>query len=92
MGLARCRIELANYFAAAFLMPYESFFETAERMRYDIDRTETRNNVLRNDNAFVGVGARTYPTDSRTLSPCQSTPSCPSCSSRWPTSARPAKT
>jgi outer membrane protein len=37
-------------------------------VRYDIDRTETRNNVLRNDNAFVGVGARTYPTDSRTLS------------------------
>ena len=38
MGLARCRIELANYFAAAFLMPYETFFETAERTRYDIDR------------------------------------------------------
>jgi len=37
-------------------------------VRYDIDRTETRNNVLRNDNAFVGTGVRTYPTDSRTLS------------------------
>ncbi|MBL8383329.1 MAG: TolC family outer membrane protein [Burkholderiales bacterium] len=37
-------------------------------IRYDIDRTETRSNVLRNENAFVGVGARTFPTDSRTLS------------------------
>lgn len=37
-GLARCKIELANYFAAAFLMPYETFFEAAERTRYDVDR------------------------------------------------------
>ncbi len=37
-GLARCHVELANYFAAAFLMPYEAFFSTAERTRYDIDR------------------------------------------------------
>lgn len=37
-GLARCKIELANYFAAAFLMPYEAFFEMAERTRYDVDR------------------------------------------------------
>src|SRR6185437_5780657 len=28
--LARCHVELANYFAAAFLMPYESFLEAAE--------------------------------------------------------------
>ncbi len=37
-GLARCHVELANYFAAAFLMPYETFLETAERYRYDVDR------------------------------------------------------
>jgi len=37
-GLARCRVELANYFAAAFLMPYERFRTTAENTRYDVDR------------------------------------------------------
>lgn len=37
-GLARCQVELANYFAAAFLMPYQAFYEAAERTRYDIDR------------------------------------------------------
>ncbi|WP_424974332.1 helix-turn-helix domain-containing protein [Dinoroseobacter sp. S124A] len=37
-GLARCRVELANYFAAALLMPYEPILELAERTRYDVDR------------------------------------------------------
>ena len=37
-GLARCQVELANYFAAAFLMPYRAFFQAAEDTRYDIDR------------------------------------------------------
>jgi XRE family transcriptional regulator, fatty acid utilization regulator len=37
-ALARCRIELANYFAAAVMMPYESFIEEAERVSYDMDR------------------------------------------------------
>ncbi|NNK77539.1 MAG: DUF2083 domain-containing protein [Litoreibacter sp.] len=37
-GLARCQVELANYFAAAFLMPYEPFLEEAERCAYDIDQ------------------------------------------------------
>lgn len=37
-GDARCRVELANYFAAAFLMPYEPFLRMAEQTRYDIDR------------------------------------------------------
>ena len=37
-GLARCRVELANYFAAAVLMPYAPFLETAERTNYDVDR------------------------------------------------------
>ena len=37
-------------------------------IRYDLDRETTRNDVQRNENAFVGVGAKSYPTDSRTLS------------------------
>lgn len=37
-GLARCHVELANYFAAAFLMPYEPFLAAAERTHYDVDR------------------------------------------------------
>jgi len=37
-GIARCHVELANYFAAAVQMPYEAFYEAAERTRYDIDR------------------------------------------------------
>ncbi len=39
---ARCRVELANYFAAAYLMPYEAFLETARETRYDIDRLAAR--------------------------------------------------
>jgi predicted transcriptional regulator/transcriptional regulator with XRE-family HTH domain len=41
-SLARCHIELANYFAAAFLMPYEPFLQTAESTAYDIDRISAR--------------------------------------------------
>lgn len=41
-SLARCHVELANYFAAAFLMPYEPFLEAAEGMAYDIDRISAR--------------------------------------------------
>ena len=37
-GLARCHVELANYFAAAHLMPYEPFIDRARRTRHDIDR------------------------------------------------------
>ncbi len=37
-SLARCHVELANYFAAAFLMPYEPFLHAAESTAYDIDR------------------------------------------------------
>jgi predicted transcriptional regulator/transcriptional regulator with XRE-family HTH domain len=36
--LTRCHVELANYFAAAFLMPYEPFLRIAESTGYDIDR------------------------------------------------------
>ena len=38
LAIARCHIELANYFAAAFLMPYEGFHAIAEKSAYDIDR------------------------------------------------------
>ncbi len=38
VSLARCRVELANYFAAAFLMPYAAFYREAERTLYDVDR------------------------------------------------------
>ena len=41
-SLARCHVELANYFAAAFLMPYEPFLREAESMAYDIDRLAAR--------------------------------------------------
>jgi predicted transcriptional regulator/transcriptional regulator with XRE-family HTH domain len=41
-SLARCHVELANYFAAAFLMPYETFLKTAETTAYDIDRISAR--------------------------------------------------
>jgi predicted transcriptional regulator/DNA-binding XRE family transcriptional regulator len=36
-GAAVLRVALANYFAAAVLMPYEPFLEAAEDVRYDIE-------------------------------------------------------
>ena len=41
-SLSRCHVELANYFAAAYLMPYEPFLRAAESMAYDIDRLAAR--------------------------------------------------
>ena len=41
-SLARCKVELANYFAAAFLMPYQPFLQAAESTAYDIDRISAR--------------------------------------------------
>jgi predicted transcriptional regulator len=41
-SLARCHVELANYFAAAYLMPYEPFLREAESMAYDIERLAAR--------------------------------------------------
>lgn len=41
MGYQRCRVELANYFAAAFLMPYDQVLDVARRTKYDIDRIAT---------------------------------------------------
>jgi len=32
-----CRIALANYFAAALLMPYDEFLQMAQEVRYDIE-------------------------------------------------------
>jgi predicted transcriptional regulator/transcriptional regulator with XRE-family HTH domain len=36
--LSRLRVELANYFAAALMMPYAAFLESAESTGYDLDR------------------------------------------------------
>ena len=41
MGQAQCRVELANYFAAAFLMSYDDVFATAQRIGYGMDRIAT---------------------------------------------------
>lgn len=41
-GLSRCHVELANYFAAAVLMPYDRFHEAAEATAYDVDRLAAR--------------------------------------------------
>jgi predicted transcriptional regulator/DNA-binding XRE family transcriptional regulator len=41
-GLARCRVELANYFAAAVLMPYAAFLAEAHGSKYDFDHLATR--------------------------------------------------
>lgn len=41
-NLARWHVELANYFAAAFLMPYAPFLREAESTAYDIDRLASR--------------------------------------------------
>lgn len=41
VGQARCRVELANYFAAAFLMPYDEVLTAAQATAYDIDRIAT---------------------------------------------------
>lgn len=38
---ARLRVELANYFAAAYLMPYGPFLRAIEDSLYDIDRVAT---------------------------------------------------
>ena len=37
-ALSRLRVELANYFAAAFLMPYDAFLSEVETTGYDFDR------------------------------------------------------
>ncbi len=41
-GQARLRAELANYFAAALLMPYAAFLAEAERSAYDVDLLAAR--------------------------------------------------
>ena len=41
-GRTRCRIELANYFAAAVLMPYRAFLDEARASKYDFDHLATR--------------------------------------------------
>lgn len=39
---ARLRVELANYFAAAVLMPYDGFLAEARASKYDLDHIATR--------------------------------------------------
>jgi XRE family transcriptional regulator, fatty acid utilization regulator len=41
-GISRLRVELANYFAAAVLMPYEAFLAKAKATKYDLDHLATR--------------------------------------------------
>ena len=41
-GRARCRVELANYVAAAVLMPYAAFLAEARASQYDFDHLATR--------------------------------------------------
>ena len=41
-GLNRCRVELANYFAAAVLMPYDAFLEEALASKYDFAHLSLR--------------------------------------------------
>jgi predicted transcriptional regulator len=38
----RCRVELANYFAAAVLMPYDAYLAEARATKYDMDQLATR--------------------------------------------------
>lgn len=41
-GVSRLRVELANYFAAAVLMPYDAFLAEARATKYDFDHIATR--------------------------------------------------
>lgn len=41
-GRARCRVELANYYAASIIMPYERFLDEAVSSKYDFDHLATR--------------------------------------------------
>jgi XRE family transcriptional regulator, fatty acid utilization regulator len=41
-GIARLRVELANYFAAAVLLPYDAFLAEARATKYDFDHIATR--------------------------------------------------
>jgi XRE family transcriptional regulator, fatty acid utilization regulator len=42
MGQSRALVELANYFAAAVLMPYDAFLVEARASKYDFDHLATR--------------------------------------------------
>ncbi len=41
-GIGRLRVELANYFAAAVLMPYDAYLSEARATKYDLDHLATR--------------------------------------------------
>lgn len=40
--VSRCKVEMANYFAASIMMPYEDFYGEAINTFYDIDRLAAR--------------------------------------------------
>lgn len=44
-AVERCLTELANYFAAAVIMPYDEFFSAAQNTKYDVDILATRFSV-----------------------------------------------
>lgn len=44
-GVTRLRVELANYFAAAVLMPYDAYLAEARATKYDFDHLATRFDV-----------------------------------------------
>ncbi len=44
-GAARYRVELANYFAAALMMPYGEFYQDALQFKYDVERLAARFSV-----------------------------------------------
>ncbi len=43
--IGRCRVELANYFAAAVMMPYDAFLKEAEQSAYDFEHLATKFSV-----------------------------------------------
>ena len=55
-GLNRCRVELANYFAAAVLMPYDAFLKEALTSKYDFAHLSLRFGVSF-DPTQGGIGA-----------------------------------
>lgn len=44
-AVERCLTELANYFAASMIMPYDVFYQAAQKARYDIEVLSTRFSV-----------------------------------------------
>lgn len=97
-GVARLRVELANYFAAAVLMPYDAFLAEARATKYDLDHIATRFGVSfeqachRAATPLSARARRACPSSScgstrAETSPSGSTPP----GSTWPSMAAPAR-